>query len=599
MKMRISSRISILGTALVTLAFGAASAVGTAGASVASVAAAPATPIKHLVVIFDENESFDHYFGTYPYAKNPKGEPAFHAAKGTPAIKGLYTKIGSKGPTGPLLTANPNGSNPVRIDRNDPMTCDQDHAYVAEQLAADNGKEDKYPENTGKNQTLAQCLAGLKYKGKAEPVPSGASKNFAVMDYYDGNTVTGLWNYAQHYALSDNNFGTTFGESTLGALNLGASTTYGAICGPAGGTNPVTINTAGPCAAPSGLIEGDPLGSTITAPAPQAAGQGTVTDDADPTYDICSYVPKADGGDGDDPAGTITMGGNNIGVELTKAKLTWGWFEGGFDNGYVPGHGKQPTTAQICSEKHENVGGKEIADYVPHHEPFQYFAQTSNPMHLPPSSVAKIGYTDQANHQYDIADFWAAAQAGNLPQVSFLKAPAYQDSHAGYSDPLDEQAWLADTINKIESLKTWSSTAIVLTWDDSDGWYDSVLGPLLTQSQTSLDNLTAPGQCGSSPAKVPVNSADQPEEGRCGAGPRLPLLVISPWAKKNFVNTAFSDQSSIDKFIEYNWHLTALGDGAADSAAGSLLPMFTFGKKPGNLTPVYISPSTGETQKTP
>ncbi len=612
--MVISRRISVLGTALATLAFGAVGAVGaggTAGAAAAGAATAsrsagyipalaPSTPIKHLVVIFDENESFDHYFGTYPYAKNPKGEPAFHAAKGTPTVKGLYTKIGLKGPVGPLLTANPNGSNPMRIDRNDPMLCDQSHAYVAEQLAADHGKEDKYPQNTGKNQTLKQCLTGLKYQGKPEPTPAGAAKNFAVMDYFDGNTVTALWNYAQHYALSDNNFGSSFGESTIGALNLAASNTYGAICGPTGGTNPVTVKVAGPCAAPKGLNTSDPGATTkITLPKSQAAGPGTETNDANPTYDICSYLPAADGGSHNAPSATITMGGNNIGVELSAAKLTWGWFQGGFDHGYVPGHGTRPTTAQICSQRHQNVGGQEITDYSPHHEPFQYFAQTANPMHLPPSSVAKIGYSDQANHQYDIADFFAAAQAGNLPQVSFLKAPAYQDSHAGYSDPLDEQTWLATTINKIESLKTWSSTAIIITWDDSDGWYDSVLGPLLTQSQTSLDSLTAPGKCGSDPAKVPHSRSGRPEEDRCGVGPRLPLLVISPWAKKNFVNGSFSDQSSIDKFIEYNWHLAALGNGAADASAGSLLPMFSFGKKPGNLAPVYISPSTGEVQKKP
>ena len=86
------------------------------------------------------------------------------------------------------------------------------------------------------------------------------------------------------------------------------------------------------------------------------------------------------------------MSGNNIGEELTTAKLTWGWFEGGFDNGYVPEHGTPPTTAQICREQHQNVGGS-VTDYIPHHEPFQYYASTANPMHLPPTSVASIGHT--------------------------------------------------------------------------------------------------------------------------------------------------------------------------------------------------------------
>ena len=83
-----------------------------------------------------------------------------------------------------------------------------------------------------------------------------------------------------------------------------------------------------------------------------------------------------------------------------------------------------------------------FADYVPHHNPFQYFASTANPQHLPPTSVAMVGKTDQAKHLYDLTWFWEAARAGNLPAVSFLKAPAYQNGHPGNSNPLDEQEFL-------------------------------------------------------------------------------------------------------------------------------------------------------------
>jgi phospholipase C len=417
-----------------------------------------ATPIHHLVVIFDENNSFDHYFGTYPYAANPPGEPAFHAAPGTPQVNGLYNSVGPNGPTGPLLTHNPNLSNPLRLDRADPMTCDQDHGYTHEQEADDHGAMDMFAQTTGRGLTLDQCLKGLSDNGSPEPVPPGASSNYAVMDYDDGNTVTALWNYAQHYALNDNAYGTNFGPSTPGAVNVTAANTYGAICGPSF----ATINDS-PCSAPPGYNASDVAASNITTsangPTPVAsqppAGPGTMYSDADPTYDICSYLPASDGGDGDTPDQTITMGGNNIGEELTLANVTWGWFEGGFDNGFVPGHGTLPTTAQICAESHQNLGGSTVTDYFPHHEPFQYYASTANPMHLPPTSVAAVGHNDQANHQYDIADFWAAADTGNLPAVSFLKAPAYQDGHAGYSDPLDEQRWLVSTINRLEALPTW------------------------------------------------------------------------------------------------------------------------------------------------
>ena len=589
-------RVYAIATAVAVVALGVAGAssvaasVGGRAAPAGGQQSGTATPIKHLVVIFDENISFDHYFGTYPYAQNLPGENSFHAKKGTPTVNGLYNQLSPQGtPTGPLLTNNPNGpnANPVRLGPNVPLTCDQDHDYSAEQQAADHGAEDMYPKFTGSDLTVSQCLQGFTYKGQPEVPPPGTENDAAVMSYYDGNTVTALWNYAQHYAMSDNAYGTTYGPSTPGALNVTAAQTYGTTCGPTSAA--INVST---CPAPPGLDASNPANSNITAGPPVAAGPGTTYSDADPTYDICSYMPSSDGGDGDTPADTITMGGNNIGDELTSAKITWGWFQGGFDDGYVPGKGTTPpTTAQICSQTHKNVGGTSQVDYSPHHEPFEYYASTANPMHLPPTSVGMIGHTDQANHQYDTADFFAAADQGNLPAVSYLKAPKYQDGHAGYSDPLDEQTWLVSTINHLESLPTWKSTAVVITWDDSDGWYDHVLAPIVTESQTALDFLTGTGECGAMVSQVPVNSAGQPEQGKCGPGPRLPFLVISPFAKSNFVANNLIDQSSVVRFIEYNWHLPALGNGAADVAAGSILPMFDFGHV---NPPLFLDPTTGE-----
>jgi phospholipase C len=580
-------------SAVALSALGVTSALASSGSSphLSSHGARTLTPIKHLVVIFDENISFDHYFGTYPFAPNPTGEPAFQARPGTPTVNGLYNQVGPSGPTGPLLTNNPNRSNPLRLGHHLPLTCDQDHDYTAEQLAADTGAEDAYPKNTGGNLTLAKCLEGFEFPpGTPEVAPPGGLTNKAVMDYYDGNTVTGLWNYAQHFAMSDNSWGTTYGPSTPGALNVTMAQTYGAICGPTF----ATINNPTTCPNPAGFNPTDPTASHITTGPPAAAGPGTTFSDADPTYDICTYAPSSDGGDGDTPADTITMGGNNIGQELTADRTTWGWFQGGFDDGFVPGDGTPPTTAQICSGTYQNVGGATVDDYSPHHEPFEYYASTANPMHKPPTSVAKIGRTDQANHQYDIADFWAAADADNLPAVSYLKAPKFQDAHAGYSDPLDEQTWLVSTINQLQTLKTWRSTAVVIAYDDSDGWYDHVLGPLITQSQTSLDALTGKGFCGAKLAQVPVNSAGQVEQGKCGVGPRLPFLVISPWARSNWVDNTFTDQSSVVKFIEFNWRLPALGNGAADNAAGAIQSMFDFSHATPQNHRLFLDPATGE-----
>src|SRR5262249_57730024 len=161
---------------------------------------ATTTPIKHLVVIFQESVSFDHYFGTYPKALNPAGEPSFEASPDTPSVNGLNEA---------LLTNNPNAANPERLDPLNPsqvVTCDQDHNYKDEQRAFDMGLMDKFVET----------LAGSSCQDKS-----------IVMDYYDGNTVTGLWNYAQHFAMSDNSYSSTFGPSTPGALNLISGQTHG------------------------------------------------------------------------------------------------------------------------------------------------------------------------------------------------------------------------------------------------------------------------------------------------------------------------------------------------------------------------------------
>jgi phospholipase C len=195
-----------------------------------------------------------------------------------------------------------------------------------------------------------------------------------------------------------------------------------------------------------------------------------------------------------------------------------------------------------------------------------------------------IGYSDQANHQYDLSSFWDAADAGHLPAVSFLRAPSFQNGHPQSSDALDEQVFLVNTINRLQTLRDWASTAVIITWDDSGGWYDHVMPPLVNQSSTTADALTGENSCG-----VAASGAYQ---GRCGYGPRLPLLVISPWAKVNFVDHSVTDQTSILRFIEDNWDLGRIGDQSFDEQAGSLVNLFEFGSP--SAKKLFLNPATGE-----
>jgi phospholipase C len=497
------------------------------------------TPIKHVIVIFGENISFDHYFATYPYAMNPQGEPAFHAKDDTPRANNLLS--------GGLLTENPNSTQPFRMDTGvASVTCDQNHDYTPEQQAADHGLMDQYPQYTGTGSSTSS------------PCNDYAKGTGVVMGYFDGNTVQAMWNYAQHFAINDNSYGTMFGPSTVGALNLVAGTTD------TGTLYPTKVN--GKPASPSGVIAG-------------GATTGAVLGDVRPLNDDCVLTNP-----GLQTASMMSMSGTNVGDLLNKKNITWGWFEGGFA---PTGHDSMGRA--ICGANHTGLAGNDdvetVGDYIPHHEPFQYYTSTQNLHHVRPSDPSLIGTSlDGANHQYDLTDFWTALGEGRLPSVVYLKAAAYQDAHPGYSDPIDEQNFVVGVINAIMNSPYWNDTAIFINYDDSDGWYDHVLGPVVNQSAVSDDALAGTADCGS-PSAVET-------QGRCGYGPRLPLMLISAYAKQNYIDHRATDQSSTLRFIEDNWDLGRIGGASSDAKAGRVNGMFDFDDGP-IAHKLILDPATG------
>ena len=605
---------------------------------------AAATPIEHVVVIFQENESFDHYFGTYPKSANTDGR-RFHAAAGTPAVDGLLPVRSHSLPprlrhSDNLLTSNPNEDQPQRLDSSPTglsggaggqLTCDEDHNYSDEQQAFDGGKMDHFVQSTGTD-------AGTK---SSFGTTCQASQ---VMDYFDGNTVTALWNYAQHYSLEDDSFGVTFGPSAPGAINVASGDT-GNIDASHLANNP-SISTA---TSPDGDLT------------PDGQGGYSLTNDAQPYWDDCSTRDAA------------AFNGTNIGNVLNKAGTSWGWFEGGFRPtttfaaaSAATGHAGQSTSEFVPDEFSGSFTGKNVPpnasnqalcdavhpvgaalggtgqwgykdDYIPHHEPFQFYASTANPHHLTVpvnatghdtlAGLREIGRDSQSyvngvpqfntpNHQYDTSDFdqlVAAIRRGKvpssaLPAVSFLKAPGYEDGHPGYSDPADEQAFVTREIDSLMRTSDWKSTVVIVNWDDSDGWYDHVYSGIANPSLSPADNLTnttfsgpTSGRCGPNPqTKAPLAG----EQGRCGFGPRLPMLVVSPYARVNHVDSDLTDQASIINFIEYNWHLPGI-PGSADQVLSrldrsegikfDLSGMFDFKHPQGKA--LILNPSTGEPER--
>src|SRR6202041_1243656 len=253
----------------------------------------------------------------------------------------------------PNLTAanGTNASNPFRLDRTQANTSDQSHAYTNEQEAYDAGKNDLFPLDTGSGTSGGAGAFGTKAQ---------------VMGYFDGNTVTAFWTYAQNYAMSDNAWTDTFGPSTPGAISMFA------------GQNNGFVQTKG-----SGSLLAD------------GTGGFTLTGDIDPSGDTCSS-----------PSSQAMSKATNIGDLLNAANIPWGSFVGGFNLQTINNNG---TTGCSRSTVSQVVGGA-VTDYIPHHIWTQYFASTANPNHLRPTSTKTIGHTkvpgtntvDPANHSYDL-----------------------------------------------------------------------------------------------------------------------------------------------------------------------------------------------------
>lgn len=452
----------------------------------------PHTPIKHLVILVLQDQSFDRYFGVYPHAKNAAGENAFHALKNTPLVDGL---------TKALLEHNPNLNNPYRMAPQEP-TCDNGHGVYAEKRSYNHGKNNMF---IWRDYDIS---SGINDDGCFPQ---------SVMGYYDGNSVTALWNYAQHYAMADRLFASNYTTEAGGMIDLIAGTNKG----------------------------------VVPKLSPGVSFRDSLIQDNPPLYDDASKGRFK-----------VSYSRKNIGDLLNQHDVTWGYFAGGFAPSARLSSGKAQVSARSL-----NSQGSLIEDYQPISDPFQYFKSTANPHHLAPSSLAMVGYSDQAHHQYDISGFWHVLRDGHLPSVSFVSPVTGQSGRVGVSSPKDEQQFIANALNRVMESPQWKSTAVMIVWSYNDGWYDHVTPPNKPKEMNGI-----------------------------GYGPRLPFLLVSPWAKRNYVDSEMLDQGSILRFIEYNWSLGELGQHTADHFADSLQGMFDFRGKP-HLTPLIVNPNTGEVEK--
>ena len=233
-----------------------------------------------------------------------------------------------------------------------------------------------------------------------------------------------------------------------------------------------------------------------------------------PFYDPCSAVDQqAQGG------GTIStpMTETNIGDQLTANQIPWTFYQTNFAN-------SQNGTCK---------------DYVPQENPFQYFTSTENSSHL---------------QDFTMSGFQSVLDSGTLPAVVWITPDGAHDMHPGGGNVLDGIEWLNQLVSAVKSSGEWQSTAIVVLWDESGGWYDHAPPPQLT---------------GADPATLP---------GGQGFGMRVPVIIISPYAKTNYISHQQMDFVSILRFIQWNWNLgqiPATAQQTREQQSGDLCDLLT------------------------
>lgn len=471
--------------------------------------------VKYVFVLYQENRSFDSYFGTFP------------------GVDGIYSRGANATPGFTQRIQNVDGSfatiSPFRIGPNeyaaDTDDVDHSHARIIKKIDVTSG---------GPQMDQYALTEEQKYIPAGKTLPPLKAKQYGqlTMAYEDCDTIPLLWNYANRFVLFDHIFQSDEGPSTPGNIAI--------IGAQAGETQYALHPNEGYTDNGNGAVSGVP-----------------VTNDRDPAWG--PYNP----GDGATPASVqlnltyatlpLTLAGRTIArlpqtdphastdfadvgddvkqiAKENKDPFAWGWFEEGYDQ--EPG---QPSAAASLNS------------YVTHHNGPQYFGYLAN--------------SGERQNLHGLGDFMSTVSTGRLPQqggVFYVKGgfqnilglkPVDPDSsvqknflgdddHPGYSDAQISEATLTENINLIAKSKYWAQSAIIVAWDDSEGDYDHVPPPLRS---------IGPG-VGNLPQDYLTD------------GPRVPLFVISPFAKTHRIEHGYGDYGSVVKLVNNIFGLTPLAE---------------------------------------
>ena len=522
--------------------------------------------IKYVFVLFQENRSFDFYFGTYPGARGLFSQPASQTPGFVQPIVETDGSVGSISPFKIPQSVTSTAGKTVLLYPEDTDSVNHGHTAIDAKLDLNSSHVAQNDRYSFTEEALTGTLSadGKTYSG---PAPTQQQKQQAelVMSHVDCDTAPFLWNYADRFTLFDNFFDTVIGPSTPNAIAIiaGQSGVTQWVKHPELASSVNTTNAALP-------VTSDPQpfwGSALDVFTPPAQKQpvdnpgGVSTNPAsNQTY---ATLPLSFMGEN---IIDITAQDNNPQFDLLDVKadikkiagdhnksVNWGWFQEGYDH------------------EATDAAGQEHTDYIAHHNGPQYFGYEANNPY------------ETGKHLKGLGDFYAAINSGQLPNaggVFYVRggygnldgltprspSPTTQanfkgnDDHPAYSDAQISEALLADSVNAIASSKYWPESAIIITYDETDGLYD--------HTQPKIRSYDPLGK-----------ALDQ--------GPRIPAIVISPYAKAHVISHEATEHGSVIKFIDLLFNLTPLAD-LPDEAAARALGQQKYGQP-------YLGPSDGYT----
>jgi len=475
--------------------------------------------IETVVVIYAENRSFDNMYGLFPGANGVPGRNA--------SSDGLYYP--QRDFDGKVLSVLPPAWGGLTAN-GQPVTLTQ-----AQSTGMPN-KPFQIDDDTGLNGSgvvvgqhiITRDLVHRYYNNMLQ-INGGRNDGFAAysdaggltMGYYDGSRMQ-LWKLAQQNTLADNFFMGAFGGSFLNHQYLicACAPTYpnaDAADSPAKDSiSQIEVDAQGrftrfvPAAnMPASVLAGAPRyqrDSTLTPK--DASGMFYAVNTMQPAYQP-SYVPVAPNGDARyaDPSKPTALPPQTqatIGDTLDAKGVSWAWYAGGWN----------VVTAGTPEARKQLYGGS--VNFQTHHQPFNYYAAFDPTTHA----------AARAQHLKDFdSEFLADAAAGKLPAVTFYKPQGNLNQHPGYANVADGDAHIADVIAKLQQSPQWAHMLIVVTYDENGGFYDH--------------------------AAVPAGD-------RWGPGTRIPAIIVSPFAKKGFVDKTPYDTGSVLRFITRRWSLAPL-----------------------------------------